>query len=111
MAGLICNRVGSRGHLELLRAASAEVPVLGGFPSEARFAFPERHLGLLSADNTSVAQPLFEAWADLAEQWLDLDAILAIARSAPPLSGLQAAELWPLNGPAAPRCRIRRGLG
>ena len=106
LAGLVCNRVGSRGHLELLRAASAEVPVLGGFPSEARFAFPERHLGLLSADNTSVAQPLFDAWADLAEQWLDLDAIVAIARSAPPLSGLEAAELWPLNGAAAPRCRI-----
>src|ERR1700756_5187420 len=50
LAGLICNRVGSRGHLDLLRAASVEVPVLGGFPSERRFAFPERHLGLLSAD-------------------------------------------------------------
>jgi len=49
LAGLICNRVGSRGHLDLLRAASAEVPVLGGFPSEARLAFPERHLGLRGA--------------------------------------------------------------
>ena len=54
LAGLICNRVGSRGHLDLLRAASVEVPVLGGFPSEARFAFPERHLGLLSADEKNV---------------------------------------------------------
>ena len=106
LCGLVCNRVGSRGHLELLRAASAEVPVLGGFPSEARFAFPERHLGLLSADNTSVAQPLFQGWADLAEQWLDLDAIVAIARSAPPLSGLEAAKLWPLKGATAPRCHI-----
>ena len=65
LAGLICNRVGSRGHLDLLRAASAEVPVLGGFPSEARLAFPERHLGLLSADDKSVAQPLFDAWAGI----------------------------------------------
>jgi cobyrinic acid a,c-diamide synthase len=106
LAGLICNRVGSRGHLDLLRAASAETPVLGGFPSEARLAFPERHLGLLSADDGNVAQPLFDAWADLAAQWLDLDAIVAIARSAPALSDLDVEELWPRAGARAPRCRI-----
>ncbi|HVA84126.1 MAG TPA: cobyrinate a,c-diamide synthase [Candidatus Binataceae bacterium] len=109
LAGLICNRVGSRGHLDLLRAASAEVPVLGGFPSEARLAFPERHLGLLSANNNndkSVAQPLFDAWAEMAAQWLDLDAIVAIARSAPMLGRLDAAQLWPRSDAPAPRCRI-----
>jgi cobyrinic acid a,c-diamide synthase len=106
LAGLICNRVGSRGHLDLLRAASVEVPVLGGFPSETSLAFPERHLGLLRADDRNVAQPLFDAWAGLAAQWLDLDAIMAIARNAPILSGPEAAELWPRNGAAAPRCRI-----
>ena len=106
LAGLICNRVGSRGHLDLLRAASVEVPVLGGFPSEARLAFPERHLGLLSADDKNAAQPLFEAWADMAAQWLDLDAIVVIARSAPGLSGLDAAGLWPRSTAPAPRCRI-----
>src|SRR6185437_6133170 len=106
LAGLICNRVGSRGHLDLLRAASTKVPVLGGFPSEARLAFPERHLGLLSADDKSVAQPLLDAWADLAAQWIDLDAIVAIARSAPMLSGPDAAELWPRSAAPASRCRI-----
>ncbi len=106
LAGLVCNRVGSRGHLDLLRAASAAVPVLGGFPSEAHAAFPERHLGLLSADDKNVAPPLFEAWAGLAAQWLDLDAIVAIARAAPALNGLDAAQLWPRNGAAAARCRI-----
>jgi cobyrinic acid a,c-diamide synthase len=106
LAGLICNRVGSRGHLDLLRAASVEVPVLGGFSSETRFAFPERHLGLLSADEKNVAQPLFDAWADMAAQWLDLDAIIAIAQSAPLLNGLEAAGLWPRSGARAPRCRI-----
>ena len=106
VAGLICNRVGGGGHLDLLRAASAEVPVLGGFPSEERLAFPERHLGLRSADDKSVVQPLFDAWAEMAERWLDLDAIVAIARSAPALSAPTAAELWPRSGAADPRCRI-----
>ncbi len=106
LAGLICNRVGSRGHLDLLRASSTEVPVLGGFPSEARLAFPERHLGLLSADTKTVAQPLFDAWAGMAAQWFDLDAIVAIASSSPALSGLDTVELWPRSGARALRCRI-----
>jgi cobyrinic acid a,c-diamide synthase len=105
-AGLICNRVGSRGHLDLLRAASVDVPVLGGFPSEANFVFPERHLGLLSADEKNVATPLFDAWADMAAQWLDLDAIVSIAESAPALDEVEAAEFWPRRGARAPRCRI-----
>ena len=29
LAGLLCNRVGGRGHLDLLRAASADIPVVG----------------------------------------------------------------------------------
>jgi cobyrinic acid a,c-diamide synthase len=85
VAGVICNRVGSRGHLDILRMASIEVPVVGGFPADAELAFPERHLGLRSADEDAVPQRLFEAWGKLAAQWLDLDGIISIARSAPEL--------------------------
>jgi cobyrinic acid a,c-diamide synthase len=85
LAGLICNRIGSRGHLDLLKAASTAVPVLGGFPEESAIAFPERHLGLLSAIENAIPQERFDAWAQRAGEWLDLDAILALARSAPPL--------------------------
>jgi cobyrinic acid a,c-diamide synthase len=106
LAGIICNRVGSRGHLELLRSASLEVPVLGGFPGDEALSFPERHLGLISADDRSVAQPLFDKWAAMAAQWLDLEAIVAIARGAPALAGLETAELWPRSSGCAPRCRI-----
>ena len=85
LAGLICNRIGSRGHLDLLRAASPEVPVLGGFPQDSSISFPERHLGLLSAVGSAVPQAHFDAWAQRAAEWLDLDDILALARSAPSL--------------------------
>jgi cobyrinic acid a,c-diamide synthase len=85
VAGLICNRVGSRGHLDLLRAAGPEVPVLGGFPRSEELAFPERHLGLLSADRSTVPDEKFEGWARAAEEWLDLDEIVSLAASAPPL--------------------------
>jgi cobyrinic acid a,c-diamide synthase len=103
LAGLICNRVGSRGHLDLLREASAEVAVLGGFPTDANAGFPERHLGLLSAD--AVPSMTFDVWAKIANQWLDLDAILTVARGAGSFPGLEG-ELWPRRGAASPRCRI-----
>ena len=101
LAGVICNRVGSRGHLELLKAASNVVPVLGGFPEDAAIAFPERHLGLLSAIDSAIPQERFDTWARRADEWLDVDAILALARSAPPLPDSTA-----LAGRSSPRCRI-----
>jgi cobyrinic acid a,c-diamide synthase len=90
VAGLICNRVGSHGHLDLLRAAKAELVILGGFPTDAELMFPERHLGLRSADSDSIPDAAFAGWSQRAAEWLDLDAIIALARSAPALP--QAAE-------------------
>src|SRR5579859_1664753 len=47
IAGVVCNRIGSRGHLDLLRTAcGGDPPVLGGLPVENALGFPERHLGL-----------------------------------------------------------------
>jgi cobyrinic acid a,c-diamide synthase len=104
LAGVICNRVGSRGHLELLRKAVAgKPPIAGGLPSDDALAFPERHLGLRTADREAIPESLFAAWGERAAEWLDLDAILAIAQAAPQLN-------LPTAVPAGPhesrRCRI-----
>jgi cobyrinic acid a,c-diamide synthase len=100
LSGLICNRVGSVGHLELLRRAASGTPVLGGLLKHAAPSFPERHLGLWAATELDL-QPSIEAWADQVEAGCDVEALIGLARSAPPLSA-------PL--PAAPaqsrRCRI-----
>lgn len=103
VTGLLCNRIGGRGHLELLRAASSGIPVVGGLPQNSAAAFPERHLGLFSADESNVPAESIAAWGRIAEEWFDLDAILAIARAAPALA--PAAEASPPR-PAKPRCRI-----
>jgi len=105
LAGLICNRVGSRGHLDLLRTASREVPVLGGLPENAAAAFPERHLGLFSANEKHVPVELLDHWGRLASEWFDLDALIEIAGSAPPPDPVTVhgeAE----SRAAVPRCRI-----
>jgi cobyrinic acid a,c-diamide synthase len=106
VAGMICNRVGSRGHLDLLRAAQPEVPIVGGFPACADLSFPERHLGLLMADESTVPQRLIDGWRRLAAEWLDLDAIVELARSAP---ALEASSVFGTSGPdlaSRPRCRM-----
>jgi cobyrinic acid a,c-diamide synthase len=105
LAGLICNRVGSRGHLDLMRMASQEVPVVGGLPEHAAASFPERHLGLYSANEKHVPGELLDQWGRLAGEWFDLDAIVAIARSAQPLE--MDAEIDDQRSESArPRCRI-----
>jgi cobyrinic acid a,c-diamide synthase len=103
LAGLICNRVGSQGHLELLREACEAPPVLGGMPHEASLSFPERHLGLIAADERSVPQTLVSAWGEVVTNWCDLDAIIALARQARPLAA--PSRLQP-DAPRPIRCTI-----
>jgi len=100
LRALICNHIGSPGHLDLLRRASTRIPVLGGLLADARVALPERHLGLHTADELDT-EPLLEAWADRVEQSCDVAALLDIARSAAPLPAAA-----PIALPLAPRCRI-----
>jgi cobyrinic acid a,c-diamide synthase len=103
VAGAICNRIGSRGHLDLLRKAQPKPPVLGGISKNPRLAFPERHLGLRTADRETVPETLFEGWGAAVAEGVDLDAFLAIARSAPALPGPDVATTMLLS---PPRCRI-----
>jgi cobyrinic acid a,c-diamide synthase len=79
VAGVIAQRVGSRGHVELLRKALPSV--VGGLPVAAAHAFPERHLGLVQAG--AVPDATLEAWGQLATEWIDLERVVAIARRAP----------------------------
>ncbi len=85
VAGVLCNRVGSRGHLDLLRAAVTDLPVLGGLPREPELAFPERHLGLRTADESTVTEQQMDRWAARIEEWAQVDQVLALAREAPPV--------------------------
>ncbi len=106
VAGVLCNRVGSRSHLDLLREAVSTVPVLGGLPKEPTLRFPERHLGLLTASEESLGESQMDAWAERVEAWCDVNQILAIARDASPLA--TTAILQATN--VAPSCRIGYAL-
>ena len=102
--GLICNRLGSPGHLQLVRAAcsGSEVPVLGGLLDAPDAALPERHLGLHAAV-ASESEPRIERWADAVAAQCDVEALLELARSAPPLGAASAQSEAPAR---ETRCRI-----
>ncbi|MFI5909461.1 cobyrinate a,c-diamide synthase [Dactylosporangium sp. NPDC051541] len=89
IAGAILNRVGSDRHEQILRDACAEVgtPVLGVLRRHDAVAAPSRHLGLVPVvERSADAAASVAALADLIAASVDLDAIEAVARSAPPLS-------------------------
>jgi cobyrinic acid a,c-diamide synthase len=103
VVGLICNRVGSRGHLDLLRRACGNPPVLGGLPVQSELAFPERHLGLFAASENAVPESTFDAWGKTASEWLGVGAIVERARAASDVAG----DAAPASASAVDeRCRI-----
>jgi cobyrinic acid a,c-diamide synthase len=103
LAGVFCNRAGSRSHLDILRRALSDLPVLGGLPSEPALTFPERHLGLRTADEHAVPDSMLAALGEAIVQWCDLEAILRAANSAPSLVCEASVGAEALS---IPRCRI-----
>jgi len=86
--GVILNRVANRRHEKKLRDSIehyCRIPVLGAIPKLDQQHFPERHLGLVPTPEHDWAADAIEAIAKIAEQHLDLDAILKISQQAPGL--------------------------
>jgi cobyrinic acid a,c-diamide synthase len=81
IGGVVLNRVASDRHRDgIVRGLEPlGLPVLGGFPRDAAIALPERHLGLVQAEEQAGMGDLLARLADLAERCLDLDAIVATA--------------------------------
>ncbi|MBG0816777.1 cobyrinate a,c-diamide synthase [Planomonospora sp. ID82291] len=88
--GVILNRVGSQRHESLLREALAEsgVPVLGAIRRSDAVTVPSRHLGLVTAaEHGAGAAGAMDAAEALVADSCDLDALVRLARTAPPLPG------------------------
>ena len=81
IAGVILNRLGSAKHEAGIRPAMEGIglPILGSLMRDAALALPERHLGLVQAEETGDLAARIARLADLAEARFDLDAILALA--------------------------------
>lgn len=64
-AGVIANRIGGPAHGHLLREGlPPDLPLLAALPRNPDLALPERHLGLVQAEELPDLDPRLEAWAD-----------------------------------------------
>ncbi|MFD7927518.1 cobyrinate a,c-diamide synthase, partial [Streptomyces sp. NPDC059742] len=93
LGGVILNKVGSDRHEVMLREALEEagMPVLGVLRRAPQVATPSRHLGLVPvAERHTDALASVAALAAQVRAGCDLDALMALARTAPPL----ACEAW-----------------
>jgi len=102
VSAIVFNRVGSDGHETMLKEAVAElgIPVVGALRRDERFAWRDRHLGLMpvSEDPVGVRSSL-DRLASAIEAYVDLDAVVAVARSAEALEA-QVAEAPKRIGPS-----------
>ena len=87
LAGVVLNRVGSDRHEQLLREAlDGRARVLGVLRRDDAVATPSRHLGLVpAAERAPEAVATVRRLGELCARSLDLDGLLAVARSAPAL--------------------------
>ncbi|HSO44047.1 MAG TPA: cobyrinate a,c-diamide synthase, partial [Rhodoferax sp.] len=88
IAGVILNQLGGSRHEAKLRAVIehyTDVPVLGAIAHDPQLALVERHLGLMpNQERDDAAQHVQTIGQRIAEQ-VDLDKIIALAKSAAPL--------------------------
>src|ERR1700761_7556615 len=81
VAGVVLNRIASPRHEDLIRRAmqATGISVLGALPRHAPIALPERHLGLVQAEELSRLNELISEAARLVAERIDLDAVLRLA--------------------------------
>jgi cobyrinic acid a,c-diamide synthase len=81
--GVILNRVAGARHENILRSTIERycgIPVIGAVPKLGNRNFPERHMGLVPTPEHAWAAESITAAADMARQYLDLEALAEIAR-------------------------------
>ncbi len=103
---VVLNNVNGTRHETILRAAiesACSIPVLGAVPKTTVNPLPERHLGLVPPQEHPEMARIEQELLKLVDGRFDLEALLSIARSAPPLADVPQE---PLPAPAAASLKI-----
>ena len=109
IAGVLLNKVGGARHEAKLRRVIehyTDVPVVGALHNAPQLVIDERHLGLMPSNEAGEAQEKISALGRALTAQVDLEQILAIADSAPPVS---AGETVVEPPPQARRADVRIG--
>lgn len=101
LAGVIFNRVASDRHRSIMVGSVTRhlpsVACLGGVPSDPALALPARHLGLVPATEVEIADGVISHCAAQLDASIDVERLLALARSSV-LSAAGAVTLLPVLG-------------
>jgi cobyrinic acid a,c-diamide synthase len=84
-SGIVLNRVAGSRHENIIRKCietHTGVPIVGAIPKLKNNIFPERHMGLVPTPEHAWADTAIASARQLADQYLDLDAIYKIAGKA-----------------------------
>ena len=94
IAGVILNRVASPRHEALVRAGmeAAGIAVFGALPRRQSVALPERHLGLVQAEEHGALDAVLNEAANFIAEHCDLEGLYAIARAGARLDGAWAID-------------------
>lgn len=81
IGGVILNRVASERHRRLVEQGFARLalPILGALGRDDGLTLPERHLGLVQAEETDELDARLDRLADAVAAAVDLDAVVAMA--------------------------------
>ncbi|MFD1037819.1 cobyrinate a,c-diamide synthase [Virgibacillus byunsanensis] len=96
IVGVIANKVGSKGHFELVKKAieqECHVPVIGYLNRELDIEIPERHLGLIPSIERGELDTFFDKLGELVLETVDVDQILDLA-VAEPLKGSEQPSMF-----------------
>lgn len=95
IAGVIFNQVNSDYHYQLLKGAVekyCDVPVLGRVPKLKQVRMPERHLGLVTAEECGDTLSQWSELVDAIEEHVDLDQLLSVSELADKPASLDFAD-------------------
>ncbi|MFZ5822314.1 MAG: cobyrinate a,c-diamide synthase [Chloroflexota bacterium] len=88
IAGVVLNNVAHSRHETRMRQAiqsHCRIPVLGAIPRDEALTIPDRHLGLVPRAEEDAHLSAITACQQAVQRYLDLEAVLCVARSAPPI--------------------------
>ena len=93
LRGVVLNRIAGPRHRKVIEETIGEVcglPVVGAVPRLPEESFPERHLGLVPPPEHRGGEVSLEKAIEMAEEYLDLDAIWTLAHDALTLENIGA---------------------
>ncbi len=107
IGGVVLNRTAGARHEAVIRDAIRDatgLPVLGVLPKLSQEILPERHLGLVPPAEHADRLDAVRRAGEVAERYLDLNALLDLARQAPPFEVPDTPA--PAVRPGPPEVRI-----